>query len=116
MEAAYTGGMIGENASGDVNSSYSIGAVKQGIEYAGGLIGVDDSQVGSLNNTYWDTDTSGITNLSQGAGYPPNDPGITGLSTEQLQSGLPTGFDPSVWGENQNINNGFPFLLAVPPK
>jgi hypothetical protein len=81
----------------------------------GGLIGLDQSPSGSLSDTYWDTDTSGITNPDQGAGSPLNDPGITGLTTEQLQSGLPAGFDPSIWGENANINNGLPYLLANPP-
>jgi hypothetical protein len=51
-----------------------------------------------------------------GAGNIANDPGITGLSTAQLQSGLPAGFDPTVWGENANINSGLPYLLANPPR
>jgi hypothetical protein len=82
----------------------------------GGLIGDDGSQSGSLSDDYWDTTTSGITNLSQGAGNEANDPGITGLTTVQFQAGLPAGFDPSVWGENENIINGLPYLLANPPK
>jgi len=41
--------------------------------------------------------------------------GITGLTTQQLQSGLPTGFDPKIWAENPNINNGLPYLIANPP-
>jgi hypothetical protein len=77
---------------------------------------MDQSESGSLTDAYWDTTTSGITNPSQGAGTPANDPGITGLTTDQLQSGLPAGFDPSVWGESANINNGMPYLLANPPK
>jgi len=58
----------------------------------GGLIGYDGAQAGSLSDTYWDTDTSGVTNLSQGPGNITNDPGITGLTTAQFQSGLPQGF------------------------
>jgi hypothetical protein len=84
-------------------------------EYAGGLIGVDEVQAAGISNTYWDTDTSGIKNPGQGAGNVPNDPGITGLTTEQLQSGLPQGFDPKIWGQNPNINYGFPYLLANQP-
>jgi hypothetical protein len=45
-----------------------------------------------------------------------NNPGVTGLTTEQLQSGLPEGFDPSIWGESADINGGLPYLLANPPK
>ncbi len=43
-------------------------------------------------------------------------PGITGLTDAQLKSALPAGFDPNVWGQNPNINNGWPYLLANPPQ
>jgi hypothetical protein len=81
----------------------------------GGFLGDDDSG-GGLSRDYWDTTTSGITNLSQGAGNIANDPGITGETTTQLQSGLPTGFDPAIWAENPNINGGLPYLIANPPQ
>ena len=111
------GGLVGENDSGStITYSYSTGAVAgSGGDVIGGLIGYDYGQAGSLTDTDWDTDTSGITNLSQGAGTPANDPGITGLSTTQLQSGLPAGFDSKVWAEKPNINGGLPYLLANPP-
>jgi hypothetical protein len=109
----YSGGLIGTNY-GPVTRSYSTGAVT-GAKYIGGLIGGDFSTSGSIADTYWDTDTSGITNPSQGAGNVENDPGITGLSTEQLQSGLPAGFDPKVWAEDANINNGLPYLINNAP-
>jgi hypothetical protein len=28
---------------------------------------------------------------------------------------LPSGFDPTVWGISSSINDGYPYLLAVPP-
>jgi hypothetical protein len=105
------GGLAGYNAT-TILQSYSTGGVT-GFSYTGGLLGYDASA--GLNDTYWDTDTSGITNLSQGAGYPPNDPGITGLTSQQLQSGLPEGFDPKIWAEDPKINNGFPYLINNPP-
>ena len=74
------------------------------------------SNGGSVTNDYWDLDTSGITDPSQGAGNIPNDPGITGLTTQQLQSGLPAGLDPAVWAEDPNINNGLPYLINNPPQ
>jgi hypothetical protein len=109
------GGLIGLNDGVEIATSYSTGKV-EGSRYAGGLLGVDDSQVGTISGTYWDTDTSEITNLSQGAGNIPNDPGITGLTTEQLQSGLPQGFDSKIWGESPKVNRGLPYLLANPPR
>jgi len=114
--AAHVGGLIGENAQ-TVSQSYSIGLVSGGAgSVLGGLIAYDGSAPGSLTNTYWDITTSGITNLSQGAGSPANDPGITGETTAQLQSGLPPGFDPTIWAENSLINNGLPYLIANPPQ
>ena len=109
----YGGGFIGINDSGMVSQAYSTGAVSAGID-AGGLVGRDNA-TNTFSNCYWDLDTSGISNPSQGAGYPPNDPGITGLTTAQFQSGLPSGFDPTVWAENSSINNGFPYLINNPP-
>ncbi|HEX4157021.1 MAG TPA: hypothetical protein VHY79_00975, partial [Rhizomicrobium sp.] len=64
----------------------------------------------------WDTSTSRIKSRKKGAGTPQNDPGITGLTTEQLQSGLPKGFDPKVWAENPKINKGLPYLINNPPE
>ncbi|MGH6890497.1 MAG: GLUG motif-containing protein [Rhizomicrobium sp.] len=111
------GGLIGQNAysGASVSFSYSTGSVRGTGSVIGGLIGDDESQSGSLDDTYWDTDTSGITNLSQGAGNIANDPGITGLTTVQFQSGLPAGFDPKVWAEKASLNGGLPYLLANPP-
>ncbi|HEY1613211.1 MAG TPA: GLUG motif-containing protein [Rhizomicrobium sp.] len=113
------GGLIGVNGDGEngiVSASYSTGKPNGASEATGGLIGSDESQSGSVTNSYWDTDSSGITNLGQGAGTPANDPGITGLSTAQLQTGLPAGFDPSIWAETPAINNGLPYLIANPPQ
>jgi len=107
------GGLVGDNGA-TISFSYSTGTVT-GAATIGGLIGDDEAQPGSITDSYWDTDTSGIMNLGQGAGNIANDPGITGLTTAQFQSGLPAGFDPTVWAENANIDDGFPYLLANPP-
>jgi hypothetical protein len=110
-----SGGLVGENGiNGTISFSYSTGAVAGG-GYIGGLIGFDGAQSGSITDAYWDTDTSGITDPSQGAGNIANDPGVTGLSTAEFQSGLPQGFDPAVWAEKSNINGGLPYLLDNPP-
>lgn len=116
----YGGGLIGYNecfsgTCGSDSESYSTGLLTGATDATvGGLIGADTTS-GEIADTYWDTSTSGITNLSQGAGNVPNDPGVAGLSTAQLQASLPPGFDPSVWAEDPNINGGLPYLLANPP-
>jgi uncharacterized repeat protein (TIGR03803 family) len=113
---ANVGGLVGDNYYGYVLNSYSTGAVTgQSGSYLGGFIGYDQSSARELGNTYWDTTTSGITNLSQGAGNVSNDPSIEGLSSTQLQSGLPQGFRREIWKEKTNINNGFPYLIANAP-
>jgi hypothetical protein len=102
-----------------VAASYSTGTVagKQ-ARYIGGSIGYDGSNVdgGSVSSDYWDTTTSKIKGANQGAGNIPNDPGITGLTTAQLQTGLPSGFDPTIWAESPSINNGLPYLINNPPQ
>jgi hypothetical protein len=114
------GGLVGwaiiTVRAGTIGSSYSTGQVSGGINsYTGGLVGADETDAGDLTDNYWDTTTSGINDPSQGAGNIPNDPGITGMTTERLQSGLPPGFDRSVWNEDAATNNGLPYLRDNPP-
>jgi hypothetical protein len=116
----YFGGLLGVNGNGEnvgqtIGSSYSTGKVKPAPgALRGGFVG-DDTAPGDIGDGYWDLDTSGLRKRSQGAGSPRNDPGITGLSTQQLQSGLPTGFDPKIWAQNPKINNSLPYLIDNPP-
>jgi hypothetical protein len=113
------GGLIGKNdGGGQVSTSYAAGQItlgKHGQGDLGGLVGTDDSDAGNLQFTYWNLDT-GISDPSQGAGNRADDPGITGLTTTQLQAGLPRGFSPKVWGIDPKINHGLPYLLANPPR
>ena len=59
------GGLVGWN-SGDVKASYATGLVS-GLSTIGGLVG-DNTRGGTINNSYWDTDTSGPTTVSYGRG------------------------------------------------
>lgn len=111
--ADWVGGFAGVGDGFGMQTSYSTGAVN-GISLIGGFVAMDENQTAS--NSYWDLETSGVSDPSQGAGSPSNDSGITGLTTAQLQSGLPDGFDPAVWAEDPKINGGFPYLRAVPPQ
>ena len=93
-----------------------MGAVSGGSNATvGGLIGQDASDAQNTSD-YWDLDTSGISNPAQGAGNIANDPGITGLTTQQFQSSLPAGFDKNVWKEKASINGGYPYLIDNPPQ
>lgn len=112
------GGLVGENTQAStISQSYSTAYAKLSVGlphgYRGGLIGLDNSPAGNNTSDYWDLDTS---HVKHGAGKPKHDPGVTGLTTQQLQSGLPQGFDPTVWAEDPQINGGFPYLIANPPR
>ncbi|HWA04886.1 MAG TPA: GLUG motif-containing protein [Rhizomicrobium sp.] len=118
----FAGGLVGSNENNPseqadpvIANSYSTGSVSGGSgAVVGGLIGQDLADPG-ITDAYWDTDTSGVNNPEQGAGNIANDPGITGLTTEQFKSGLPAGFDKKVWKEKAGINGGYPYLIDLPP-
>jgi GLUG motif-containing protein len=112
-----SGGLVGGAESLSISQSYSMGAVTGKSDGSvGGFIGFHNNNYGgTLASNYWDLDTSSISDPSRGAGNIANDPGIAGLTDAQLKSGLPDGFDPAIWGENPNLNNGYPYLLANPP-
>jgi hypothetical protein len=115
----YFGELLGEHENpGQVVNSYAAGEIlylRHHRGTAGGLVGFDGSTSGSLSNTYWDTD-KGVSDPSAGAGNIRNDSGITGLTTQQLQSQLPPAFSPQTWGLNPHINHGFPYLLSLSSK
>jgi len=117
------GGLTGASDDGNFADSYSTGPVTvSGADCtgydpcAGGLLGWDGTGGRELAHSYWDTDTSGITNSNQGTGNISHEHGITGMTTAQFQAGLPKGFNAKIWKENAAINNGLPYLIANPPQ
>ena len=118
-QSVTVGGLLGDN-DGTVTQAYSTGAIKYERilknGYKGGFVGNDSAPHGSITSAYWDTTTSHVRKRSHGAGTPKNDPGITGLTTAQLRSVLPAGFDPTVWAQDPKVNNGFPYLINNPPR
>ena len=69
------GGLVGDNDEGDITNSYATGAVT-GNWSVGGLVG---SNRGSVTNSYWNTQTSGLATSAGGDG-------VTSANTAQLQS------------------------------
>jgi hypothetical protein len=104
------GGLVGLNGN-LIAESYSTGLVTgQADSFIGGFIGYD--QTPFYNSVdYWDTETSG---QSQATGTG-NETAVTGLTTAQFKSGLPSGFETAVWAEKRKINDGYPYLLDNPP-
>lgn len=119
---ASVGGLVGlqDETKGNgygahIYTSFSVGNVSANSgSSVGGVIGTHTS-ASSVTDAYWDLDTSGVSDPSEGTGNIANDPGIAGLSDVQLKSGLPTGFDHGVWIWNTGRNNGYPYLKDNPP-
>jgi hypothetical protein len=90
-----------------ISLSYSTGKVPAG---SGGFAcnGYNED----FADDYWDTTTSGA---DYGGCGDKSISGVYGLTTQELESVLPPGFDKNIWAENPNVNNGFPYLIANPP-
>jgi hypothetical protein len=109
-DGSSVGGFDGVTDGAVISASYSTGSVSGGAEaVVGGFLGA--SRPSTMSDCYWDTTTSGT---DEGVGYGGSS-GLAGLSTEQLQSGLPAGFKAKVWSEKSTIDDGFPFLKANSP-
>ena len=80
------GGLVGVNG-GIITNSYATGSVS-GEDNVGGLVGFDDE--GTITNSYWDTDTSGIETSAGG----------TSKTTVELQSPTEATGIYSSWGSN----------------
>jgi hypothetical protein len=96
------GGLVGRNKTGSITQSYAMGSITGGPNSVlGGLVATNDAGAGAVTNSYWDVQTTGQSTSVGG----------TGLTDAQLKSGLPSGFDPTVWGSSPNVNNEYPYLL-----
>jgi len=104
------GGLEGRNNNETISFSYSVSSVPAtGIH--GGFVGFNNGH-DLFRSAYWDIDASGNTTA---CGHGDCD-GVTGLSDTQLKSRVPDGFDPKIWGQSPNINDGYPYLLANAPR
>ena len=105
------GGLIGFN-NGDIQNSYATGMVSGAN---GGLVGADLS--GNISGSFFDTDTTG---QASGVGVPLGGNGSgTGETTANMKeertfAASPANWDfTNTWGINPNLNNGYPYLLAL---
>jgi filamentous hemagglutinin family protein len=89
-----TGGLVAKN-----NSSFQLAdlAIPSIVDQNGSPVPLQPGS-GTITNSYWNTETSGQTSSAGG----------TGMTSRQLASGLPTGFDPAVWTILPDPS--FPFL------
>lgn len=79
----WTGGLVGLLNSGKISSSYAAGSVDGGAMDIGGLVGEIFNE-GDVEDSFWDTETSGMDGENEGVGSDPNDEGVTGLDTDDF--------------------------------
>ncbi len=99
------GGLVGENYFGTVSYCYSTGIVSENGVY-GGLVGINS---GSVSNSFWDIDSSGI--LDPEAGVSDTD-GMIGKTTAELQT--ESTFTEAGWDFVVETVNGSEDLWRMP--
>jgi trimeric autotransporter adhesin len=102
--ASVVGGLVGNNYGGTISNAYATGSVSGAFD-DGGLVG---NNLGTISNGYWDTTTAGAA-VAAGVGTG-SSTGVTGLTTADLASTLPTGFSSATWGNGDNQTT--PYLLS----
>jgi hypothetical protein len=96
----HTGGFAGKNSS-EITNCFSAGLVSAASTNKGGLVSLN---TGTISNSFWDSETSGIATGSNG----------TPLTTAQMKTKRSfTSVDwdfLEVWAIQASQNNGYPFL------
>jgi hypothetical protein len=108
-DGSNVGGLIGIKTF-LAGETYATGLIIGGTGICSGGFAGEDNFTNDGDN-YWDLDTSGTSQATCSGSVSD----VLGLTTAQFKSGLPDSFDPTVWGQSSNINNGYPYLIANPP-
>ncbi|MFT8644681.1 MAG: MBG domain-containing protein, partial [Gluconacetobacter sp.] len=101
-----TGGLVGNEwgAQGSVSNVYATGAVSGPSGMGVGALFGDLQADRTYTNAYYNT-ALGINPVGSGSAQ-----GTTGTTISALASALPTGFSPSIWGDQ---NGETPYLLGI---
>lgn len=120
-ELGRAGGLYGgSDGNLRIKNSYSTGAVTA-PEYAGAIIGAWGSDI-VVENTYFDEETSGLSDGVGGFTQAPEDYDIEGrttadMKTEEFVGLLNAGSDEAPWGIDADINDEYPVfseMLSTP--
>ncbi|MFK7693151.1 S-layer homology domain-containing protein [Paenibacillus sp. HJGM_3] len=99
------GGLVGYHNSGSIENSYAAGRVT-GSASVGGLVGRNDTG-NTFPGSYWNTETSGQSSSSVGAGVT----SVGGVTTEGMKDANTfAGWTTSIWGFRDGET--YPYLLA----
>lgn len=111
------GGIIGgaDNAFA-LSNAYSTGTVSA-TDFAGAVIGFVGGGI-TIENTYFDTESSGMTEGVGGFGGTPSTPDITGKTTAEMKTSemvdlLNAGAPDGPWSIDSSVNDGYPVLNFV---
>ena len=120
----YVGGLIGSSTISEIINCFSIGLVI-GTQYiTGGLVA--SSHDSTIENSFWDIETSGQTTSDGGTGKTTSEMQDVATYTSLSTVGLDDSWDfvgnpfddtsnEDYWDINSNVNNGYPFLASLPP-
>ncbi|MFP3871733.1 MAG: InlB B-repeat-containing protein, partial [Candidatus Aenigmatarchaeota archaeon] len=118
----HVGGFVGRNLASRVENSYSVGKVT-GEENVSGLVGDNYENLGDIENSFWNVETSGQNESDGGTGKTTGEmkdvATFTDFSTEGLNEPWDFVGDPNddegdedIWDidEDEELNDGYPFL------
>ena len=105
------GGLIGRNAGSTVTNSYSTGTAYS-LGCYGGIFGSNEGGA-SISNSFWDTNTSGLTT---GCGYNEATFNASGKTTTEMKTQSTftnVGWNfSSIWAISSTLNNGYPSFIG----
>ena len=91
------GGFIGSAAGGTfITQAYATGYINAPVGNTIGAFIGSDGTGGLITSSFWDINTTGIADLTKGAGNTASDTGITGETTTALQAALPGSFNATI--------------------
>jgi len=99
----YVGGLVGGMSSSIISNSYSIGTVAGTGDSIGGLVGyIDPLNQGTINNSYYNMETSGKNDKGKGEGKT--------TAEMKRQSTFNNWVFHFTWEIDSEVNNGYPYL------
>jgi hypothetical protein len=113
------GGIAGcADLRGMIEKSYSIGQVNgQGSSLVGGLVGNlsgPGSNVGVVEDSFWNTQTSGQSTSAGGTGKTTTEMKDIDTFTNTATVGLDEAWDfTDIWAMDENENDGYPYLQCI---
>ena len=117
------GGVVGKNGgTSEIHFCYSSGSVTAAIN-AGGLVGKNFAGTEDCTNSFWDTQTSGLTVSEGGEGKTTAEMKDIATFTDETTSGLTMAWDflknpcddnqfNDIWHISASINNGYPYFSS----